>query len=119
MRKNISMETKIAMALTKLGNENSLQMCGEVYGSAKSMTSIIVREFCVAIKNHLKPLMIPKLTINKIKETTTGVECLHGTPYILGAINGNHVPIIALKVDPKPYYCRKGFYSKVYNQHHF
>jgi hypothetical protein len=55
--------------------------------------------------------VIPKLIINKIKENTTGFECLHGTPYILGAIDGNHVPTIAPKVDPKPYYCQKGFYS--------
>jgi hypothetical protein len=70
-----------------------------------------VREFCVAIKNHLKPLVIPKLTINKIKEITIGFECLHGTPNILGAIDGNHVPIITPKVDPKSYYCQKDFYS--------
>jgi hypothetical protein len=55
--------------------------------------------------------VIPKLTRNKIKEITIGFECLHGSPYILGAINGNYVPIITPKVDPKLYYCRKGFYS--------
>jgi hypothetical protein len=49
MRKNISMETKVTMAFAKLGSENSLQMCGKVYGIAKSTTSIIVRKFCVAI----------------------------------------------------------------------
>jgi hypothetical protein len=43
MRKNISMETRVTMALAKLGNENSLQMCGEVYGIAKNTTFIIVR----------------------------------------------------------------------------
>ncbi len=50
------MEIKIAMALAKLGNENSLQMCGEAYGIAKSMTSIIVRKFCVAIRNHIETI---------------------------------------------------------------
>ncbi len=54
--------------------------------------------------------MILKLTRNKIKESTTSFECLHGIPYILGAIGGSHVPIIAPKVDPKLYYCQKGFY---------
>ncbi len=43
------METKVTMAFAKLGSENSLQMCGKVYGIAKSTTSIIVRKFCVAI----------------------------------------------------------------------
>ncbi len=101
------------MILERLGNENSLQMCGEVYGIVESTTSIIVREFCVAIKKHLKPSVRPKLTRNKIKEITIGFECLHGVPYILGAINGSYVPIITPKVDPKSYYYQKGFYSKL------
>jgi hypothetical protein len=41
------------------------------------------------------------LTRNKIKEITIGFECLHGIPYIIGAIDNSHVPIIAPKVDPK------------------
>jgi hypothetical protein len=36
---------------------------------------------------------------------------LHGIPYILGVIDGGHIPIVALKVDPKSYYCLKWFYS--------
>jgi hypothetical protein len=31
MRKNIHVETKVAMALAILGNGNSLQMCGELF----------------------------------------------------------------------------------------
>jgi hypothetical protein len=50
------------------------------------------------------------LTKNKIKKITTGFERLYEIPYILGAINGSHVPIIVPKVDPKSYYCHKGFY---------
>jgi hypothetical protein len=96
---------------TRLGSGNSLQMCGEVYGIAESTTSIIVREFIATIKKHLKALVIPNLTRNKIKEISIGFECLHGNPYILNAINGNYVPIITPKVDPKLYYCQKKFYS--------
>jgi hypothetical protein len=110
MRENIPVKVIVAMTLTKLGSGNSLQMCGEVYGIAESMASIIVREFCVAIKKHLKLLVIPKLTKNKIKEITTSFECLYEIPYIVGAIYGSLVPIIAPKVDPKSYYCHKGFY---------
>ncbi len=82
-------------------------MCREVYGIAESTTSIIVRKFCVTIIKHLKPLVIPKSTRNKIKKITIGFEHLHGNPYILGAMDGSHVPIIAPKVDPKSYYCWK------------
>jgi len=111
MRKSIPMEVMITMALARLGSENSLQMCGEVYGIAKSTASITMRNFSIAIKKHLKLLVIPKLTRNKIKEITIGFECLHEIPYILGAIDGNHVPIIAPKGDPKSYYYQKGLYS--------
>jgi hypothetical protein len=49
------------MALSRLGGENSLQMCKEVYDIVECMATIIVREFCAAIKNRLKPLVIHKL----------------------------------------------------------
>jgi hypothetical protein len=102
MRENIHVEVRVAMVLARLGCENLLQMYGEVYSIVESTTSIIVGEFCVAIQKHLKPLVICKLTRYKIKEITIAFECLHGIPYILGAINNNHVLIIAPKLDPKP-----------------
>ncbi len=100
MREHIHVETKITMAFTRLGSGIFLQMCGKVYGIAKSATSIIMREFYSTIRKHLKPLMIFKLTKNKIKEIIVGFESLHGIPYILGAIDGSHIPIVAPKVDP-------------------
>ncbi len=78
--------------------------CVKVYGIAKSAASIIERELCSTIRKHLKPLMIPKLTKDKIKKIIVGFESLHGIPYILGAIDGSHIPIVALKVDQKSYY---------------
>ncbi len=62
MRKKIPIETRIAMALAQLGNENSLQMCGKVYGTIENMSSITMRELCLAIRKHLKPFVIIKLT---------------------------------------------------------
>jgi hypothetical protein len=34
------------MTFTRLTNENSLEMCEEVYGVAKSTTSIVMKFFC-------------------------------------------------------------------------
>ncbi len=95
------------MAFTQLGNGLFLQMCGEVYGIAKSTTSIIVRKFYSTIKKHLKPLVIPKLIRDKMKEIIIGFESLHAIPYILGAIDGSHIAIVAFEVNPKSYYCQK------------
>ena len=36
---------------------------------------------------------------------------MRGIPYIIGVVDGSHVLIIASKVDPASYYCRKKFYS--------
>jgi hypothetical protein len=59
-----------------------------------------MREFCSIIRKHLKPLVIPKLTRLK-KESIVGFKSLHRIPYILSAIDGGHIPIVAPKVDPK------------------
>lgn len=38
---------------------------------------------------------------------------LHGILYMLDAIDGSHISIIALKIYPKSYDCWKGFYFKL------
>ncbi len=70
----------------------------------ESTTSIIMGELFSAIKKHLKPVVIPKLVKDKIKEIDASFECLHGIPYILHAIDGSHILIVAPKVDSKSYY---------------
>jgi hypothetical protein len=82
------------MALARLDSGNHLQMYEEVYGIAKSTSSIIVKELYLVIKKHMKPLVIPKLTRNKIKETTTSSKSLHQILYILNVTNDSHIPIL-------------------------
>ena len=62
LRETISLETRVALSLVRLATGNTLQMCGELYGVHKSTASIIVREFCDAVRKHLKPLVIRKQT---------------------------------------------------------
>jgi hypothetical protein len=79
-------------------------MCGKAYGMVESTTSIIMGELFSTIKKHLKPLVIPKLIKDKIKEIVASFESLHGIPYILHAINGSHILIVVPKVHSKSYY---------------
>jgi hypothetical protein len=44
-----------------------------------------------------------------MKQIAQEFESLHGIPYILGAIDGSHIPIIAPNTNPTLHYCRKGF----------
>jgi len=84
-------------------------MCGEFYGIAKNIASIIMKEFCLAIRKHLKPLMIYKLIKDKIKEIIIGLESLHEIPYILGAIDGNYISIVTPKVDQNHIIVKRGY----------
>ena len=45
-----------------------------------------------------------------MKEIANEFEALHDIPFILGAIDGIHIPIITPFYDPVAYYNRKGFY---------
>jgi hypothetical protein len=89
---------------------NTLHTLADLYGISKSSASIIVREVCEGIKSVLRLLVFPKPTLSRMKKIALEFESLHGILYILGAIDGSHIPIIAPSVDHVSYYCRKGFF---------
>ena len=83
----------------------------ETYDINESIVSIIVRELCTTIDRHLKPLVIGKQSAHTLMSMAAKFEALKGTPYVIGAVDGCHIPIIALHKNPTSYYCRKGYYS--------
>jgi hypothetical protein len=101
----------IVLSLNRFSSGNSLRGCAETYGIHKSTASIIVREFCAAIEKHLKPIVIEKQYKATLNRIAAEFEELRGLPYVIGAVDGSHIPIIAPPIDPTSYYCRKGFYS--------
>lgn len=107
----IPLRNRVALSLNRLSSGNSLRGCAEIYGIHESTASIIVRDFCAAIEKHLKPLVIEKLSRNSLCRIAAEFEDLRGLPYVMGAVDGSHIPIIAPPIDPTSYYCRKGFYS--------
>jgi len=46
-----------------------------------------------------------------MKQIANSFEALHGISFILGTIDGSHIPTTTLCHDPVAYYCRKGNYS--------
>jgi hypothetical protein len=58
----------------------------------------------------VKPLVFPKHTKEQIQVIASDFEKVKGIPYVICAVDGSHVPIIAPNIDPASYYCRKGFY---------
>ena len=91
MTKSIDVETRLAVTLA---TGNTLSMIGDLYGLGISTTSVIVRECCKAIKDHLLPIVIEKSTPENMKRRAVEFESLHGIPYVIGAIDGSHIPIV-------------------------
>ena len=111
LRENISVECKVAVTLSRLATGYSLRMIGDIYGIRLSTTSKIMRECCEAIRIQLRPLVFPKPTLVRMKDIASGCEALHDIPFILGAIDDNHIPILASFHDPIAYFNKKTFYS--------
>jgi hypothetical protein len=107
----ISIEYRIALTLHRLATGDILHTHADLYGISKSSASIIVREVYEGIKSVFRPLIFFKPTLSRMKQITLEFESLHRIPYILRAINGSHIPIIAPSIDHTLYYCRKKFYS--------
>jgi hypothetical protein len=59
----------------------------------------------------LKLRVFEKPTLTRIKTNAIEFKALHGIPYVLGAIDGSHILIIAPPNDLASYYYQKGFYS--------
>ena len=70
-----------------------------------------MKECCEAIRIYLRPLIFPKPTPAMMKEIAYRFKALHDIPFILGAIDSSHIPILAPSYDPVAYYNRKEFYS--------
>ncbi len=111
LRKPISVEARVAMSLARLGTGDGLRMVGEVYGVAECTISGIVREFCKMVRLHLQKIFIQIPNENRLRVLANEFEKLHNIPYIIGAIDGSHIPVLAPVIGGEDYYCRKSFHS--------
>jgi hypothetical protein len=54
----VSVQDRITMSLHRLGSGDRLQTIGDLYGVHKNTLSIVVREFCKAVRKHLQPVFV-------------------------------------------------------------
>jgi hypothetical protein len=113
MRVVISVETRIAVSLCKLGTRNGLLLIGKVYGIAECMVSYIIREFLKAVKKHLLKVLVGFPCELQFKVLAFQFEALHGIPYIVGAIDGSLIHVLAPVIGREDYYCPKSFHSAI------
>ena len=112
-RNSISVETRIAISLTRLGSGNGQLLIGDLYGVAECTVSKIVREFCKAVRHHLQRIFVQMPSESQFRVLAREFEALHGIPYIIGAIDGLHIAVLAPMVGGEDYYCRKSFHSAI------
>jgi hypothetical protein len=110
-RRPISIEERVAMSLARLGTGDGLRMVGEVYGVAECTISGIVKEFCKMVRLHSQKIFIQTPNKNRLRVLAKDFERLHNIPYIIGAIDGSHIPMLAPVIGGEDYYCRKSFHS--------
>ena len=107
----IPIDVKISITLHRLGSGDSLHAHADLYDISRPSASIIVRNICEGIKKVLGPLVFQIPTLGKMKQIVAEFDNLHEIPYILGTIDGSHIPITASSIDTTSYYCRTGFYT--------
>jgi hypothetical protein len=86
-------------------------MVGEVYGVVECTILGIVKEFCKMIRLHLQKIFIQIPNENRLRILAKEFERLNNIPYIIGAIDGSHIPVLAPVIGGEDYYYRKSFHS--------
>jgi hypothetical protein len=113
MRNAISVETRIAISLSRLGTGNGQLLINDLYGIAESTVSIIMREFCKAVRQHLQQILVQMPSESQFRVVAKEFEVLHKIPYVVGAIDRSHIPVLGPIYGGEDYYCRKSFHSAI------
>ena len=91
--------------LTRLGFGKGQLLTRDLYRVVKCTISKIVREFCKAIRQHLQQIFVQMPSELQSRILVKEFEALYGILYIVVAINGLHIAILASMVGEEDYYC--------------
>ena len=113
MRNAIYVETRIAISLSRLGTDNGQLLIGNLYGVVESMVLIIIRKFYKAVRQHLQRILVQIPSESQFRLLAKEFEVLHGISYVVDAINGSYIPVLAPIYRGEEHYCRKSFHSAI------
>ena len=111
MRLAIPVQVKVAVAVSRLATGNSMQCIAGLYRIGLSTSQLAVSQFCVAIKNILLKEFIRWPSPADLERFAHEFQNLHQIPYVVGAVDGSHIPIVAPRLHAADYFNRKGFHS--------
>ena len=111
MRSAIPVDVKVAVAISRLATVDSMQISAELYRIGLSTSQLAVTQFVSAIKTTLLKKFIRWPSTSTMEKFASEFENQHGIPYIVGAIDGSHIIIVAPHFHAADYYNRLGFHS--------
>ena len=111
LRLAIPVQVKVAVSITRMATGNSMQCIADLYRIGLSSSQTAVSQFCFAIKIHLLKKFIKWPTPTIMAKYAREFQELHQIPFVVGAVDGSHIPIVAPRLHAADYYNRKGFHS--------
>ena len=111
LRVAILVQVKVAVSISRLATGNSMQCIADLYKIGLSSSQRAVSEFCSAIKKKLLRKFINWPSPSTMEIYAQEFQDLHQIPYVVGTVDGSHIPIVAPRLHAPDYYNRKGFHS--------
>ena len=88
-----------------------MQSIADLYKIGLSSSQATLSQFIYAVKSILLKKFIQWPSKNVMDKYAEEFESLHNIPYVVGAVDGSHIPIVSSRLHAGDYYNRKGFYS--------
>ena len=110
LRLAILVQVKVVVSIFRLATSNSMRCIADLYRIGMSSSQLAVSQFCSAIQKNLLKKFINWPFPSTIKRYAQEFQDLHQIPYMVGAVDGSHIPIVAPRLHAPNYYNRKGFH---------
>ena len=111
MRSAVPVQVKVAMAISRLATCNSMKTIADLYRVGLSTSQLAVLQFTNAVKTILLKKNIRRPSTTTMDKFAREFENIHGIPYVVSAVDGSHIPIVAPRLHAADYYNRKRFHS--------
>ena len=111
MRLAVPVQVKVAVSITRLATGNSMQCIADLYKIGLSTSQLAVSQFTRAVKSVLLKTYIRWPTVSVMEKFAEEFQDIHDIPYVVGAVDGSHISIVAPRLHAADYFNRKGFHS--------
>ena len=91
----IPVQVKVVVSISRLASSNSMRWIADLYKIGLSSSQQAVSEFCVAIKKNLLRKFISWPGPATMDRYAQEFQDLHQILYVVDAVDGSHIPIIA------------------------